>query len=303
MAAYRENLDKILDLLGVNPRGLNIREISEIIGASRISAAKYLDVLAAEGRIEVRMMGKAKMFYVIHTATSPSLLNRLPSMILVLGTDTRIIQANDQFIRYYSLTQEKIFGQPLSAVPAGILREPSLLRALDEVIRTGTPVTGLTVTTPPDNATFSIAVKPTPPANDRSGIIVIINEITGERSGLKDGSGTVEEAAQPFLERIKVPACIVQDGKIRVANSLLAAVYGCGGGEFISRSFRDFVCPEDAALARAWCDGKVQRKEGFEPCFFSCRTATGTLVRLECRAVPLTWKKRPASLVFCMVLT
>jgi len=301
MADYQENLEKILGLLKDNPRGLNIREIAELIGMSRISIAKYLDVLAAEGKIEVRTMGKAKIFYVIQVSTPPSLLNRIPSMILVLGADARIIQANDHFLTYYSLTQEMVFGQPLSAVPAGILREPVFLRALDDVIRTGAPVTGLNVTVPPDNGTFTITVKPTPPANDRSGIIVIINEIPGERPAT-DGARSREEMFQPFMEQIGVPACIVQDGKIRLANARFAMMSGYGSRELMSRSFRAFIHPDDLGTMPAWPEPQMQETLTGAPAPFRGITKSGSVIRLDARTVPFSWERQPASLVFLSIM-
>ena len=73
------NLARILELIKENPRGLNIHEIATLVGINRTAAAKYLDVLTAQGKIEVRVMGKARLFYLAQVPVLPSVLDFIPS--------------------------------------------------------------------------------------------------------------------------------------------------------------------------------------------------------------------------------
>jgi len=304
MVDYKDNLDKILDLLKENPRGLNIREIAGFIGASRISTAKYLDVLVAEKKIEVRVMGKAKIFYVFQVSTPQSLLNRIPSMILILGADARVIQANDHFLKHCSLSQKQVFGQPLDAIPRGITREPAFLAALDEAIRTRTPIVDLTVVIPADDKTFRVTLKPTSQSDNIFGITAIMNDITGPKGSISENERGTDNLYRMLLEDIGVAACVVQAGKIRLANARFAGMSGYSYQELVSRSFSAFIHPED--------HGKVLAR--LEPCMqetlvnahapFRGITKSGSVIRLDARAVPFSWKKEPAFLVFfCTVST
>jgi len=54
---------RIREVLREQPLGMNIKEIAGAVGLSRNSAAKYLDVLAATGHLEVRQIGNAKLYY------------------------------------------------------------------------------------------------------------------------------------------------------------------------------------------------------------------------------------------------
>jgi len=54
---------KIIRLLKEKRYGLSISEISENLKIYRATAAKYLAVLEAEKKIEVRVLGKAKLHY------------------------------------------------------------------------------------------------------------------------------------------------------------------------------------------------------------------------------------------------
>jgi PAS domain S-box-containing protein len=303
MTDYQENLEKILDLLRENPRGLNIREIAELIGASRISAAKYLDVLAAEGKIEVRAMGKAKIFYVIQISTPPSLLNRIPSMILVLGADARVIQANDHFLKHCSLSQKQVFGQPLDAIPRGVTRKPAFLTALAEVFRTRTPLVDLTVDALEEDKKFRITIKPTAAAGDRFGVIVIITEIPVQRGSVPDKSLPTIDQVQVLLEDIGVPVCIVQVGKIVTMNARFSALTGCDREALVSRPFTAFVHPENRDVAQAFLTGLVQERSLEAAGPFRCITKTGSDLLTEAQAVPFSWKKEPAFLIFCIART
>ena len=55
--------DKILVLLKKHPQGLTILEISELLGVSRITIAKYVYGLTVEGLIKQRQIGPAKLCY------------------------------------------------------------------------------------------------------------------------------------------------------------------------------------------------------------------------------------------------
>lgn len=55
--------DKVIVLLKKHPQGLTIMEIAELLDVSRITIAKYVYGLAAEGMIRQRQVGPAKLCY------------------------------------------------------------------------------------------------------------------------------------------------------------------------------------------------------------------------------------------------
>ena len=59
-----DNLTKIKNLLKKDPRGLNIREISEKLKINRNSVAKQLDILTAKEEVEIRLHGRSKIYYI-----------------------------------------------------------------------------------------------------------------------------------------------------------------------------------------------------------------------------------------------
>ena len=58
-----DSLLKIKNLLKKDHRGLNIREISNILNINRNTAAKLLDILTAKEEVEIRVYGRSKVYY------------------------------------------------------------------------------------------------------------------------------------------------------------------------------------------------------------------------------------------------
>ncbi|WML67530.1 MAG: hypothetical protein METHP_01069 [Methanoregula sp. SKADARSKE-2] len=67
---------RIKALIRDNPLGINIKAISEGVAMSRNSVAKYLDVLAASGHLEVRQMGNAKLYHLSRRVPLDAVINR-----------------------------------------------------------------------------------------------------------------------------------------------------------------------------------------------------------------------------------
>lgn len=55
--------DDILNLLGKHVYGLTIEDVAKMLRINRATASKYLFALAAEKKITVREIGKAKLHY------------------------------------------------------------------------------------------------------------------------------------------------------------------------------------------------------------------------------------------------
>lgn len=59
----RDTKETLFELLLESERALTISELAEKSGITRQTASKYLEVLKAEGHVEVREVGQAKLHY------------------------------------------------------------------------------------------------------------------------------------------------------------------------------------------------------------------------------------------------
>jgi len=127
-----DEVSRIKEVLKDQPLGMNIKEIAGVLGMSRNSVAKYLEVMTASGHLEVRQIGNAKLYYLSHRIPARNLLNLSHEMIVVLDRDLRIVKANDSFVSFIGSTRDSLFGQKPSglAIPLLSAAEESELSGL-----------------------------------------------------------------------------------------------------------------------------------------------------------------------------
>ena len=106
-------LDRIKDILKINPKGLTIEEVSKDLSLNRATAAKYLNSLVMSGQADLRELGRAKLFYLSQRLPLTNLLSLASDLILILDKDLFIQEANDSFLSYFSVSKEDIKGRQL----------------------------------------------------------------------------------------------------------------------------------------------------------------------------------------------
>jgi len=107
---------RIQDVLKDQPFGLSIKEIAAAASMSRNSAAKYLDILTASGRLELRMVGNAKLYTLSTRVPVGNLLNHARELIIVLDNDLRIVQASGSFCTFTGAPLGSILHARLSSL-------------------------------------------------------------------------------------------------------------------------------------------------------------------------------------------
>jgi PAS domain S-box-containing protein len=303
MTEYRKTLDIILDLIRQNPRGLNIREIAELTGVSRISAAKYLDVLAAEEKVEVRVMGKARVFYLARMAITPqSLLNQIPGQILVVNADSCIIQANDQFLTGHFLARDKAVGFPLASVLPGLAGNPAFIRSLEDVLLGESREKEFLLDPGPKKQKFSVTIHPFMVSDASPGAIIMLYERSGT-SGSPETS-EADRRLQALINEFDVPVCLAQDGKIRMINNRGVDMSGYTREEILScNPIELFAHPDDVSEVLANHEVQMQGRMLHKPYVVRIVTKTREVRWLDIKSIPLPWHGKPATLNFYYDIT
>jgi PAS domain S-box-containing protein len=110
----RENeLERIKDILRLNPKGLTIEEVSKKLSLNRATAAKYLNSLVMSGQADLRELGRAKLFYLSQRLPLTNLLSLSSDLILILDKDLFIQEANDSFLAFFKVSKEDLKGRQL----------------------------------------------------------------------------------------------------------------------------------------------------------------------------------------------
>jgi PAS domain S-box-containing protein len=106
-------LERIKDLLKINPKGLSIEEVSKKLIINRATAAKYLNSLVMSGQADMRALGPAKLFYFSHRLTLPNLLSLATDLILILDNDLFIQELNNPFLECFHVSKEELKGKKI----------------------------------------------------------------------------------------------------------------------------------------------------------------------------------------------
>ncbi len=106
-----------------------------------------------------------------------------------------------------------------------------------------------------------------------------------------------EESLQSFRQLIEnelVGFYVLQDGKIVFANSALCRMSGYTREELLSRSYLDFIHPEDQALVKENLERRLRGEEALKRYRFRALRKDGSLLVLEVQAWPIVFQGRPA---------
>jgi PAS domain S-box-containing protein len=112
---------RIRAVLKDHPLGMSIKEISAAVSMSRNSVAKYVEVMATAGQLDVRPVGNAKLYTISHRIPVGDLLNHARELIIVLDNDLRIVQASGSFWGFAGITRDAALHARLSSLPFPLL--------------------------------------------------------------------------------------------------------------------------------------------------------------------------------------
>jgi len=89
--------EKIITLLKQNPHGMTTSDIARALGMNRITVAKYLEVLKAEGIVDYKQIGKMKVWFLNEDFAILEILKSGKDYIKMLrrGNDGSITLANE----------------------------------------------------------------------------------------------------------------------------------------------------------------------------------------------------------------
>ncbi len=135
-----EASERIVRLLKSRPRGMTISEISRKLHITRNTVAKHLGGLQLSGRVELEVIGNAKVYRSAHRIPISSFMKFSKDAILVLDSNQRIVQANDQLLTAFGWNMEEIQGHNIedlnipSTFPPQWAGPPGKVPEIEEVI-------------------------------------------------------------------------------------------------------------------------------------------------------------------------
>ncbi|OPX64315.1 MULTISPECIES: PAS domain-containing protein [unclassified Methanoregula] len=109
----QEKVDRIKRLLKWHQRGMTISDLASEMKINRNLVAKYLDMLLISGQVEMQIVGAAKVFFLSRRVPVSALLEFSSHLVIVLDSDGRILQINEQVPLMLEKTKDSLIGKNL----------------------------------------------------------------------------------------------------------------------------------------------------------------------------------------------
>lgn len=200
MVEEEEARTAILKVLKFNPRGLTVTDISKKTRYNRNSTAKQLEILRAEGKVDVRNIGNARVFSLAQRVPLSAFLCFTRNMILILDDNMTVVQANDQYAGLTGLTKQDLIGRNIIEYSLPIVSDPETL----EVIRSAEKeqvISDIQFQKGKDELFYKMEVIPTTFEAGETGLTIVLEDITERKRHLKN----MEFLARTAMELVDLP--------------------------------------------------------------------------------------------------
>jgi PAS domain S-box-containing protein len=245
MILDQEKITRIKRLLKARPKGLTISDISHNLKINRNSVAKYLEILLITGQVEMRMYGNAKVYYLSNRVPISSMLKFANELILVLDSEMRVIEANDNFFSYFPAVREDLIGNLITASPVNAMdgfRVDDLARS---AIETGEFSREISLIR--DSATKYLIVKVVPSVFDdgSKGTTLIFEDVT-EKKEVENLLRVSESKYRAIVEdQTEMVDRYDKDLKLLFVNPAMVQFTGRQENELKGISILDFIPVEE----------------------------------------------------------
>ena len=243
MQNYRHELRQVRDMLRKNPEGMSVTDLANALGKCKITMGRYLDILLISGQVDMRTYGMAKVYTLSRRVPLSAMLSYSRELILVLDTDSRIVDINDNFLRLLRLPRQQAIGKNLSCINPP---DPGVCELLEKLSR-GSPEQKrlITLVTPGKGMKFfRLSCIPTVFEDGHKGRAIILDDITEHtlaRQKIRQG----EEWFRMMAETISDGLLVAENEQVVFANGRISEITGYSRNDLIGMRFADLMVPED----------------------------------------------------------
>lgn len=192
-----KRLTEIKDVLRKNPRGLTIGEISDKINVNRNSVAKYLEVLRISGQVEMRALGRAKLFYTSQRVPISAILDFSSDYILTLDDNLRVLRVNENLLKILNIEREVLIGLGIEDVLHPFFKSREILAEIKKANSGESSTMEVKSQFTGKEFYFNMKIMPLTFEDGSLGVILYMEDITRRK-----------EAEMALQERIKELNCL-----------------------------------------------------------------------------------------------
>ena len=224
---------------------------------NRNSVAKYLDLLLVSGQVEMRSYGTAKIYFLSQRVPLSAMLSFSSDLVLIIDSDFRIIQVNENFLSAFTMTREALIGTPLPEVRLPFIK----LLPLDEAIKESPDKMEIALNiryekpavndTPGGNMFYRVKLVPTVFEEGARGITIILENVT-ETMAYEHQLEVSEARYRNIVEdQTEFISRFLPDGTHLFVNEAYLRYFGKKREEIENKIFKPITPPEDRPLVRA----------------------------------------------------
>lgn len=249
MQDYQHELGQIRELLKKNPEGMSVTDLSKALGKNKNTVGRYLDILLISGQVDMRTYGMAKVFTLSQRVPLSAMLSYSRELIMVLDSESRIVEINDNFLRLLHLSRQETIGKNILYINPPDVDVHELLEMLsagsaehDHQISFNLKGKGEQV--------FRQKSIPTVFEDGRKGLTVILEDITGRIIADREIRES-EERFRMMAENVQDGLLIIEDDKYIFSNKRITEITGYSWEELRKMEPLAIIAPECKEEARS----------------------------------------------------
>lgn len=189
----KRELSRVMELLKEEPRGLSITDISRLLNMNRNSVSKYLNMLLISGHVDMRSIGVAKVYFLSHRVPISAMLDFSSDAILVLNSDQKIVQVNDNFLVFTGYERDEIMGIKLPESSLPVVSNAVVLKSINDLLRGFEDAREIEWEDDSGNYFFLVKLIPTVFDDGSPGITIILEDVSEIRKMLRDKERLIDQ--------------------------------------------------------------------------------------------------------------
>ena len=270
MESYQEELAQIKTILKNNPKGMTVTDIARKIRINRNSVAKYLDILLISGHVEMVTFGPAKVFFPSTRIPLSALLNVTHDYIIILDKELKLLQANQNFLKFSDLKRSDIIGQSIDTLQNTYLPIPEISQNAQRALEGKEFIIEKQYTLKDQIYHLRIKYIPTTFDDGEPGVTLLIEDVTDQKQTEKKMKRAITEWEITF--NAITDMIFIQDNQFCIlkANQSFAAFFHLTPEECIGKKCYQIIHGTQSAHSLCPCTQLQQTKkpltiEFFEP--------------------------------------
>ena len=251
MKTNPEKTRLIREALMKNPRGLNVLQVAEKTGINRMSAGRYLDVLAAQGLVDIQEVGNAKVYFLSRRIPVTTYMEYTSKHYCITDSSLNVVQLNKWIPDTVGMTEEDFIGRTLPEILEGVVTNMDECReAMEKAVAGEASVVIVEEKFRGKHKFFEILHMPVQFPDGSHGMIAISHDITDN----KKREMALREEGKLYRDLVEhIPAVVFaldSDGQITYISPPVRE-FGYEPETLAGQPFTDLVVIEDQKTARA----------------------------------------------------